>query len=158
MISRRSEEDGCGGAAGLSYECIIKMGGLDPAFAYPNTGSATKCKVNKAFEIKHVISNYTMVPSNEGGLLAAVAKNPVAILIDAQVWQMYAGGVLSGSCGSQLDHAALVVGYTQDYWIAKSSWGTTWGDGSYIYLKRGDCASTGAGECGLLVAASYATV
>ena len=149
---------GCSGAYGLAYECIIQMGGLDPASAYPNTGSAAKCKVNKTAEIKHVISNFTSVPRNEGALLAAVEKNPVAILVDAQQgWQMYAGGVLTGSCGSQLCHAALVVGYTQDYWIVKNSWGAMWGDHGYIYLKRGDCASTG-GECGMLTAASYAIV
>ena len=34
-------------------------------------------------------------------------------------------------------HAITLVGYTADYWIAKNSWGTGWGENGYVRIKRG---------------------
>ena len=74
---------------------------------------------------------------------AAVAKQPVSVLIEADksVFQMYHGGIFdSASCGTNLDHATLVVGYGEEngkeFWIMKNSWGTGWGDNGYILMRR----------------------
>ena len=94
--------------------------------------------------------------------MSAVAKNPVSIAIEADksVFQQYKSGVLSGMCGSKLDHGVLVVGYGTDpsggdYWKVKNSWGASWGDHGYVRLKRG---KGGAGECGILSDPSYPIV
>uniref|UniRef100_A0A914YL69 VWFA domain-containing protein n=1 Tax=Panagrolaimus superbus TaxID=310955 RepID=A0A914YL69_9BILA len=34
-------------------------------------------------------------------------------------------------------HAVTLIGYTPDYWIAKNSWGTNWGEAGYFRFKRG---------------------
>merc|ERR1719242_607336 len=87
----------------------------------------------------------------------AVAQQPVSIAIEADksVFQLYTGGVLSGACGTNLDHGVLAVGYgtqgEQKYWIVKNSWGR---DG-YALLLRG---KGGDGECGILMQASYPVV
>merc|ERR1719401_200940 len=78
---------------------------------------------------------------------------PVSIAIEADksAFQLYRGGVLSGTCGTTLDHGVLAVGYGtyngKDYWKVKNSRGASWGEAGYIRLLRG---KGGAGECGLL--------
>jgi len=52
---------------------------------------------------------------------------------------MYSSGIFSSAqCGTNLDHATLVVGWGsasgQEYWIMKNSWGTTWGEKGYMRL------------------------
>ena len=68
---------------------------------------------------------------------------------------MYTSGVLdSTACGTQLNHAAVAVGYTDNYWIVKNSWGEKWGDNGYIKIKYDE---TGAGICGINQMNSYPT-
>ena len=59
----------------------------------------------------------------------------------------YSSGVFD-NCESYLNHGALAVGYTADYWIIKNSWGVSWGENGYIKLKKGN-------TCGVLNTASY---
>jgi len=91
-----------------------------------------------------------------------VAQQPVSIAIEADkaVFQSYKSGVLSGLCGSSLDHGVLVVGYGTDptggdYWKVKNSWGASWGSEGFVLLKRG---KGGTGECGILSQPSYPVV
>jgi hypothetical protein len=60
----------------------------------------------------------------------AASLGPVAVAIDASddIFQHYRSGVLSGKCGTKLDHGVTVVGYTESTYIVKNSWGTTWGN------------------------------
>ena len=83
---------------------------------------------------------------------AAVAKQPISVLIEADrsVFQMYNGGIFdSSACGTNLDHATLVVGYGsengQEFWIMKNSWGTEWGEDGYIRIATSDDS---IGVCG----------
>ena len=44
------------------------------------------------------------------------------------------------SCGVDIDHAVLLVGWGHDsatdldYWLVKNSWSTTWGEQGYIKI------------------------
>jgi hypothetical protein len=138
-----------------AFKYIINNGGLDTEEDYPYTARDGTCKKEK--EEKHVvsISSYQDVPhNNEDQLAAAVAKGPVSVAIEADQmgFQMYHRGVFDGNCGHQLDHGVLVVGYTDDYWIVKNSWGETWGDEGYIMMKRGVSSE---GICGIAMQPSY---
>lgn len=34
-------------------------------------------------------------------------------------------------------HAVELVGYTENHWILKNSWGSSWGDNGFFYMKKG---------------------
>ncbi|CAK6968300.1 cathepsin O [Scomber scombrus] len=71
-----------------------------------------------------------------------VEHGPLAAVVDAVSWQDYLGGIIQHHCSSHWsNHAVLVIGYdtTGDipYWIVQNSWGTTWGNEGYVYIKIG---------------------
>nr|XP_020500751.1 cathepsin O [Labrus bergylta] len=71
-----------------------------------------------------------------------VERGPLAAIVDAVSWQDYLGGIIQHHCSSQWsNHAVLVVGYNTDgdipYWIVQNSWGSTWGNEGYVYIRIG---------------------
>ena len=108
---------GCnGGIMDSAFEYIVTFGGLDTEASYPYTsggGNSGQCNTSGKDEIKGVISGHTDVQQTDAALQAAVKINPTSIAVDASSgWQLYGGGVLSGHCGTSLDHGVLAVGYT----------------------------------------------
>jgi cathepsin L len=97
-------------------------------------------------------------------LREAVAQQPVSIAIQADqfVFQHYSSGVITeNDCGTELDHAVLIVGYgTQegiDYWLVKNSWGNLWGDKGYVKILRTNDTND-VGICGVAAQASFPVV
>merc|ERR1711957_1091045 len=76
------------------------------------------------------------VDALKGGL----EQGPVSVAIqaDEKLFSMYQSGVFDAQCGTELDHAVLLVGYgvegDQEYWIMKNSWGTSWGESGYMKM------------------------
>lgn len=129
--------------------------------SYPYTAADGSCKASTCSSAlaKGSVSGYKDVASdNENSMMSAVAQQPVSIALDGAgaLFQQYSSGVLTGNCGSQLDHGVLAVGYGTlsgtDYWKVKNSWGGSWGMNGYILLMRGKGSS---GECGMLSEPSY---
>ena len=109
---------------------------------YPYKGlTRDGCKANWGKAVVH-ITDFVDVPSmNPEQLARAVQLGPVAVALqgDSMVYMHYAGGVLTDeSCGREVNHAALVVGYGSEngleYFLVKGSWGPTWGDNGYIKI------------------------
>ena len=78
---------------------------------------------------------------NPEQLARAIQKGPVAVAVqgDSMIFMQYAGGIITDeSCGKDVNHAALVVGYGSEngleYFLVKNSWGTTWGDAGYVKI------------------------
>lgn len=111
------------------------------------------------------ITGFTIIPSyDEVALAAAVAKGPVAAGICGTHKKLmyYASGIFEDPmCCIDQNHAVLLVGYGVDssgtpYWIAKNSWGSKWGEGGYVRLRRSTSKARSAGQCGIAISASAA--
>lgn len=73
------------------------------------------------------------------------SHQPIIVYVDASSWWKYdpneGDGIFRCSAKSsnnirKLNQAALIVGYTEEYWIVKNSWGTSFGNEGYIHVSR----------------------
>lgn len=161
-------DHGCnGGLMDNAFTWIGKNGGLCTEADYPyisGNGDTQKCETS-CTEIAgtQVQSFVDVVPSDDNAMMSALVLQPVSVAIEAdqREFQLYKSGVFTATCGTNLDHGVLVVGYGtdvnsgKDYYRVKNSWGTSWGEGGYILLGRGKQYNAGQGQCGVLLEASY---
>jgi C1A family cysteine protease len=131
---------------------------------YAYTGERGSCSTDMCDSVVTLTGCVDVASGDQVGLKQAVAQQPVAIAIQADqfVFQHYTGGVITDeSCGTELDHAVLIVGYGTedglDYWLVKNSWGASWGDNGYVKILRTD-SEDDVGVCGVAAQASYPVV
>ncbi|KAJ1698811.1 hypothetical protein LUZ63_007323 [Rhynchospora breviuscula] len=154
---------GCnGGYEYYGFDWVAKNGGITTEANYPYTQTQGACAYSKISDHAATITGYQHVTAySESALMNAVANQPVSIAIDASgsAFQFYSGGIFTGPCGTNLDHAVTAVGYGTssgtNYWIVKNSWGTSWGESGYIRMKKN--VSSSSGLCGLAMDPSYPT-
>jgi KDEL-tailed cysteine endopeptidase len=159
-----SEGDlGCdGGEMDDAFKYVEKNGGLCTEAEYPYEGVDGKCKASSCGTYYSNIASYTDVTvDDEADLETATVSGCVSVAVEADQssFQFYSSGVLTGNCGTNLDHGVLVVGYgttgTMDYWKVKNSWGTSWGEEGYLLICK-DCDKNGSkGECGINMDPSF---
>ena len=163
-------DHGCnGGLMDNAFTWISKNGGLCSESDYPYVAGTTKsagtCKTTcKNVDYSDIISYIDVEPNSDNAMMMAISKQPISIAIEADQtsFQFYKSGVFTASCGTNLDHGVLAVGYGSengmDYYLVKNSWGTSWGMDGYIMLGRGSSYNDGAGQCGMLMQGSYPIV
>jgi KDEL-tailed cysteine endopeptidase len=162
LVSCSTENSGCSGGMMDTAFRYMEVHGVATEASYPYEGVDDHCNTNWTPAVR--VTGYRDVPRrDEPALRAAVARQPVSVAIEADqsVFQFYDRGVISSGCGTDLDHGVLLVGYGTengtDYWLVRNSWGTGWGDGGYVKLRRTNRTNT-AGACGIALGASYPTV
>jgi C1A family cysteine protease len=164
---------GCnGGDMKSAMEWIGKNNGLCTEQSYPYVSGDTKtngpcqksCNVVSGSDI---ISTVSVSSNSDNSMMNALSKQPVSVAIEADqpVFQLYKSGVFTGSCGTNLDHGVLLVGYGSmngvEYYIMKNSWGPEWGNQGYMYMGKGNDPATGKpynggkGQCGVLMQGVY---
>ena len=158
--------EGCnGGLPDNAFHYAAAGPSVCPESSYPYTGRTQACNtgvVGTCNTTGVAIAGFVdIAPDNDTALMVAVATQPVAVGIEADqdVFQFYASGVITGTCGNALDHAVLVVGYgvqpaagplpATPYWKVKNSWGTSWGELGYVRIARNATSNHGDGVCGI---------
>jgi len=158
--SNGGSDAGCnGGLMDNAFTWVKKNGGICTEAAYPytsgSTGKSTTCNDKACAKQAAVPKSYTDVATTDAALVSAIAQQPVSVAIEADqsAFQLYKSGVFTGTCGTNLDHGVLAVGYGTDYYKVKNSWGSSWGESGFIRLTRN--SSQKGGQCGILLGASY---
>lgn len=161
LVSCDTIDSACnGGLMDNAFSWTKSNGGLCTESGYPYTSGSTgqkgTCLTTCAKNTAVAPKSFTDVAKNsDSALMTALALQPVSVAIQANqpAFQLYKSGVLTGSCGTNLDHGVLAVGYGKwtdgtDYYKVKNSWGTSWGMSGYILIQRGNPQR--CGECGIL--------
>jgi len=136
------QEAGCGGGdPSQAYKYVVSQGGLDTEQSYPYVGVQGGCRFNRNTVGGRIAGERNGYGGSEENMAANLASTaPFSIIVDAQQWQYYKGGILKSSqCGKSLDHAVVAVGYNlnEKYWRVRNSWGRTWGEDGFIRLEFG---------------------
>lgn len=161
LVSCDTIDSACnGGLMDNAFSWTKSNGGLCTESGYPYTSGTTgqkgTCTTTCSKNTGVAPKSFTDVAKNsDSALMTALVQQPVSIAIQANqpAFQLYKSGVLTGSCGTNLDHGVLAVGYGTwtdgtDYYKVKNSWGTSWGMSGYILIQRGNPQR--CGECGIL--------
>jgi cathepsin L len=161
LVSCDTIDSACnGGLMDNAFSWTKTNGGLCTESGYPYTSGATgqkgTCTTTCSKNTGVAPKSFTDVARNsDSALMTALVQQPVSIAIQANqpAFQSYKSGVLTGTCGTNLDHGVLAVGYGTwtdgtDYYKVKNSWGTSWGMSGYILIQRGNPQR--CGECGIL--------
>jgi len=147
----------CGGTGGcmgsipqLAYT-YIQLFGHASEDDYPYTSGSTTQTGDCMYDFDGTapvtgITGYNTLPFNdqEAVMTHLAEVGPLAVAVYASGWGGYSGGVYDGcsfDSNIALNHAVQLVGYGTDealgdYWIVRNSWGSGWGEGGYIRLKR----------------------
>lgn len=135
---------GCnGGGVSEAFEWV-KQHGIATLADYPYTAREGNCRQHARPAVH--LKSFRTIATDLTSLMAAVATQPVAVLIDASSgdYQHYEGGIYA--CHAEHgNHWVAIVGYGttasgQPYWIVKDSHGTRWGESGYMRMARSaDC-------------------
>jgi len=144
LVDCSKQNSGCNGGLMDYAFSFYENQNIAAESSYPYTASGGTCKTRFTTAIpKGGVTGYKDI-SSETDLLDAVTNvGPISVAIEADQssFQMYSSGVLTGNCGTNLDHGVLAVGFGTsegtDYWKVKNSWGGSWGQKGYILIERG---------------------
>ncbi|XP_066551510.1 cathepsin K [Amia ocellicauda] len=158
--SGNSGNRGCyGGLPFLAYQYIKTNGGIQAEATYPYTMTKQNCTADKSKFVATVKDWMSLPTGNEQALEdALVTIGPVAITIDATTrnFQFYQNGVFyDPKCTNwKKNHAVVLVGFgtagTDNYWIIKNSWGTSWGENGYLRLAKDKGDECGVSQNGVI--------
>lgn len=134
---------GCSGGTIMGALTYLKTYRTQPLSSYPYKQQKGYCNYNSKQGIAQVLNYYRSNTSDESSITSMLFNaGPLAININASSLQYYKGGIFNpSSCSNSVNHGVTIVGYGESngspYWIAKNSWGSSWGEAGYFRIYRG---------------------
>jgi len=128
----------------------IKKNALDYESEYNYVAKDQGCKKVGGHIKVHKVNK--VIAKSSKALIAAIATGPVSVTVNASstAFRNYKSGILNSGCETGLNHAITAVGWgnegTQEYYIVRNSWGTSWGEDGYIKIAT---QTNGLGVCGI---------
>ncbi|XP_054778063.1 zingipain-1-like [Prosopis cineraria] len=167
LVSCSKSNKGCkGGWYVRAFQYFIKNGGITSENVYNYTATDSACRKKLDGHHYQLLKYWLRTPISERSLRRFVFKQPISVSIYASPhFKSYKSGIFSGAdCSSMirtcknLNHVALIEGCDslvagQDYWIVKNSWGSSWGQSGYIFIKRNTGSSRGV--CSINCSGAY---
>lgn len=136
---------GCESGSRAGTLKYLQEQGVTTEAKYPYVGTKQNCK-STASDFKLTQNLVTANGCNE--LKAQLAISPLTVAVNTNNWQLYKSGIFD-NCGSEVNHDIFLVGFSEQSWRLKNSWGVRWGEYGYIRLKIGDtcgiCSKPGFG-------------
>jgi C1A family cysteine protease len=157
VIDCSTVTNGCRGGSGEFASLHYNSRGIYTESDYQYTMRKGQCKYNdlKQNGVKplHIIKGYENLcyplwPSMRDCRFKASAyqvllKGPFFSSLDATSLRNYSSGVLEPKNCSRVNHTVVIIGYgvdeqLGDYWIARNSWGSDWGENGNVRIKAGE--------------------
>ncbi|PSC67614.1 KDEL-tailed cysteine endopeptidase CEP1 [Micractinium conductrix] len=154
---------GCAGGWPVEAFDYAAKKGVVEEWRYPNEGAVSTCKSQAAVPAAQLArlpgkAGFVAVsPRSATALMRALTSGPVTVAIAAsQAFVQYAdSAIYNSTCGTVVNHVMTLVGFNvgkgpgspDAFWIAKNSFGASWGAGGYVRLPMAADGTTGS--CGM---------
>lgn len=155
VIDCSKENEGCKGGFPYRVYDYINKNGITTLQGYPFFETKGICvKSNDQFRVRSPFKYY-FLDSSIWDILKALQYGPVNIVHSVnQNFKDYVGGVFDDqTCGGDLDHSAVALGYDLNasvpYLLLKNAWGEDWGERGYYRIAIGDLNMDNRGICNL---------
>jgi PKD repeat protein/C1A family cysteine protease len=135
----------CGGGYPGSALSYIRDTGVpdEPCFPYQASNSSCSPCSDWQSRVTHIASRSYYYNRPETELMRALQMGPITATFEVfNDFYSYGGGVYEHTWGDSVGwHAIVIVGYNQaeQYWIAKNSWGSGWGESGYFRIRWNQC-------------------
>jgi len=136
---------GCGGGSTTrAWTFLMKNGGSNIDSLYGRYEARERECRFKPGNTGARVKQWNKLDSTPTAMMEALANNYILFTSIRVVrsFARYSEGVYDANdCDGQPNHAVNVVGYGRlygtDYWLIRNSWGSRWGMGGYIRMRRG---------------------
>lgn len=159
IIDCDTSDGGCGGGViSQALEYVAAAGGLTTNELYPSTGSAAsgapgRCRAFTPLPGTTPTNISFVTKQSDAAIISALQSHVLAIGIYgvSQSFQLYSSGIYTGrDCPvGEVDHAVVLIGYSDSYYRIRNSWGDAWGENGYIRFAR-KIDDVGVGVCNML--------
>jgi C1A family cysteine protease len=127
---------GCNGGVCYTTMQYAKDKGVCLGKDYPYTGRQGQCKASSC--TARMKTNGYISVGGESNFKTHLQASPFGLYVDCANWKQYSGGVFT-KCGSSSrgNHYVAMIGWDDQAWIIKNSWGTSWGENGFMRIVQG---------------------